>query len=420
MEFNETLHSPEVNFYHEHPELQTVFPTRQPDIEWVPEYSKYLARQEKRKATENLQTHLPFGWPQKVEGPEVWDGNKFKTENGGLGDATWVVHFAPSHIRDFERALAYYRVHVEMPLGYVNRKTFPLSEDTIKFLRNCSKRIHQGDGLLVLRGLNPDKYDAEENAVIYAGLSSYIGDRRGFQSRFTKEVMIHIKDTGKTLTPNPMASYTNQAQPFHSDLGDILGLYALEVSETGGTSHVASTAQVYNEIAATRPDIIHTLSSLWVIDGYDYTKDPAYMLRPLLFHEDGHVILNYARRLFTGVGTLTRSQYLPAISEAQAEALDALEFTARKVGTSMMLQKGDIQFQNNLATVHGRDGFEDGDSKRHLLRLWLQDDEYAWKVPPALMGEWNGVFDPTKKPEDEVFPDAPTRAGATDTTTSCS
>lgn len=63
-------------------------------------------------------------------------------------------------------------------------------------------------------------------------------------------------------------------QPFHSDLGDILGLYALEVSATGGVSNVASTAQVYNEIAATRPDIIHILSSLWVIDGYVHPRDP--------------------------------------------------------------------------------------------------------------------------------------------------
>ena len=110
MDMNETFRNPLVNFYRDNPELQTVFPTRQPDIEWVPEYSKYLARQEKRRATENLQTQVPFGWPERVDGPEVWDGSKFKTENGGLGDATWVVHFKPSHIRDLERALAYYRV----------------------------------------------------------------------------------------------------------------------------------------------------------------------------------------------------------------------------------------------------------------------------------------------------------------------
>jgi len=321
--------------------------------------------------------------------------------------------------------LAYYRVHVDLPPGHVNQKTFPLGEETIQFLRDCSKRIHQGDGLLVLRGLDPNKYDAEDNVIIYTGLSSYIGDRRGVQSRFSKEVMIHVTDTGKTLTPNPMASYTNLAQPFHSDLGDVLGLYALEVSATGGVSNVASTAQVYNEIAATRPDIIHILSSLWVIDGFG--RDPPYMLRPLLFYEDGHVIVNYARRLFTGVGSLTRSQYLPAISEAQAEALDALEFTARKVATRMSLQKGDIQFQNNLATIHGREAFEDsleGESgvsrKRHLLRLWLHDDEYAWRLPPALLGEWNGVFNPTVRPEDEEFPDSPTTTTATDPTTSSS
>jgi len=39
-----------------------------------------------------------------------------------------------------------------------------------------------------------------------------------------------------------------------------LSLYALDVAAYGGESFLASSAKIYNEIARTRPDIIHVLA----------------------------------------------------------------------------------------------------------------------------------------------------------------
>lgn len=56
-------------------------------------------------------------------------------------------------------------------------------------------------------------------------------------------------------------------QPYHSDLGDILGLYALEQAASGGKSKLTSSGQIYNEIAELRPDLIHHLHKPdWVFD----------------------------------------------------------------------------------------------------------------------------------------------------------
>ena len=60
---------------------------------------------------------------------------------------------------------------------------FPL-ETLGTYLKEISKDLHTGRGLTILRGLTPDKYTPWENVVIFAGLSSYLGEQRGCQDRY--------------------------------------------------------------------------------------------------------------------------------------------------------------------------------------------------------------------------------------------
>lgn len=91
------------------------------------------------------------------------------------------------------------------------------------------------------------------------------------------------------------------------------------------------------------------------------------MSRPLLYHvpasADGktpeRVLLQYARRYYVGFGDLPRSSHLPPISEAQAEALDALHFLGERFSVSTNFKKGDMQYVNNVAIFHARDGYTD-------------------------------------------------------------
>ena len=57
---------------------------------------------------------------------------------------------------------------------------------------------------------------------------------------------------------------------------------------------------------------------------FSFGGDPGYTKRPLLYNEDGHIIIQYSRRHFTGYGKQGRSPNIPPITEGQAEALDAL------------------------------------------------------------------------------------------------
>lgn len=90
-----------------------------------------------------------------------------------------------------------------------------------------------------------------------------------------------------------------------------------------------------------------------------------YTSRPLLFHTPAspttpeQVVIQYARRSFTGFLNLPRSKDIPPITEAQAEALDMLHFLAEKFSLTLDFQKGDVQYVNNLSIFHARDGFVD-------------------------------------------------------------
>ena len=63
------------------------------------------------------------------------------------------------------------------------KELFPL-ETLGPLLEEVSKDLHTGRGLTIVRGLNPAKYTPWENVVIFAGISSYLGEQRGCQDRY--------------------------------------------------------------------------------------------------------------------------------------------------------------------------------------------------------------------------------------------
>jgi len=160
------------------------------------------------------------------------------------------------------------------PIGYVSQDTFPLPTLHAK-LRAISRELHLGHGFKVFRGLPVDKHTREENLIIYAGVSSHVAPLRGrqdnqFNGQPADVVLNHIKDlSGNERDRERIGApaYTADKQVFHTDAGDIVSLFALSTAAEGGQSKLASSWRVYNELAATRPDLIHTLAEEWPFDG---------------------------------------------------------------------------------------------------------------------------------------------------------
>ncbi|KAK3332621.1 hypothetical protein B0T19DRAFT_448578 [Cercophora scortea] len=385
-----------------------VTPPGQPDIGYTPDHETYLARVRRRQETEALEKTLPEGFPPKLESELVWDGNDLAEHYD------WDYKLTEEDLAEIEGALEHFK-NLNQPLGYVNQETFPLPS-LHETLRGISKEIHTGHGFKVIRGVPVTKHTREENIIIYAGIASHIAPIRGRQDhqhdgKPADVVLAHIKD----LTANVDASsigapaYTAEKQVFHTDVGDIIALFALGEAAEGGQSYLSSSWKVYNELAALRPDLIRTLAEPWPYDEFGKADKP-YTSRPLLYHQPAtetdpeRLIIQYARRHFTGYWGLPRSAGIPPITEAQAEALDALHFTAEKYAVALDFRQGDIQFVNNLSIFHARAGFRDSAEKqRHLVRLWLRDPERAWKTPDALQSRWDRLYEGVT-PEKSVFP----------------
>ncbi|KAF2492837.1 Clavaminate synthase-like protein [Lophium mytilinum] len=355
-----------------------------PDIEWDPSVSTY----EKRVATLAKQglpraNEVPAGFPAKVDAPWVWSG-------ADLDESKYIVKLDGTEIAEVEKALEHFKnLPGKLGVGDVSQETFPLP--TLRpMLEGIAKTLHLGIGFSVIRGLDPKRYTPFENAVIYLGITAYIGEKRGVQDA-GGSMMIHVKDLGSQIPNSELrqAPYARNPQPFHNDVCDILAMYVQQQAASGGESMLASCAKIYNEIAENRPDVIHTLADpSWIFD--KHTTPAFWNKRALLFNFAGHGPgFCFSRRPITGSPTSPRSAGVPAMTEVQAEAIDMVHFTAAKHQVSMRLQPGDIQLINNLACQHARAGFTDSASEqRHIIRLWLRNENLAWKTPDGLKATW--------------------------------
>lgn len=94
-----------------------------------------------------------------------------------------------------------------------------------------------------------------------------------------------------------------------------------------------------------------------------------------------------------------RNPNLPAPTQAQLEALDAVQFTAMKNAITIPTGKGDLLFVNDMALMHARHGFDEEGNylKRHIVKMYLRDPEKDWPIPPAMEEERARIYGPNRE-----------------------
>ncbi|KAF8541099.1 hypothetical protein BDD12DRAFT_986806 [Trichophaea hybrida] len=318
----------------------------------------YYSRRLKKPRTCTSDAPLPQGFPAQIEPattPLVWSGQD-------LTEGEYLRHLSAQDIAEIEGALEHFK-SLERPISSVGRKTFPLPILGPKIIALSAKLYgeNNGRGFFILRGLDPKKYDAKDNVIIYAGMSSYVAERRGRQDE-KNNYLLHLTDLGSSVAPDNVrqAPYSNVPQPFHTDTSDLLALYTLAPAAHGGRSILSSSWKVYNELASQHPAHIKTLSEAnWAFDSFGRT--PAFSYRPLLHHlptssPEGRVLLSFSRRPLTGSPVSPRTLGIPSLTTNQSDALDTVHFTALAHSISIRQYAGDLQFWNNFALLHAREG----------------------------------------------------------------
>jgi hypothetical protein len=82
-------------------------------------------------------------------------------------------------------------------LDKINPNTFHLPNLGPK-LTTIADKVYDGLGIVILKGLNPDKYSPLTNVALYTGITSYIAPQRGIQGRegdFLSERFFHASRT---------------------------------------------------------------------------------------------------------------------------------------------------------------------------------------------------------------------------------
>ncbi|KAL9064938.1 MAG: hypothetical protein Q9161_008570 [Pseudevernia consocians] len=347
--------------------------------------------------------------PKSLKAPPIDSPLSASIPFGNLGYGSEsprnVWNLSSDEISEVEKSVRNF-LSLDLPLSAINQTTFPLPSALTSKLRNIVATVYGGHQFFILSGLDPYRYSDFQNVIIHAGLSSHVGSKRGMGGRTggNHAVIQHI--TAMPLDRNAAAGHyhgppsQNHDIPFHTDNGDIISLFALSRSQSGGSFYLADSTVVYNELAAFQPELAQTLCRDWVmIKTFD--------TRPIAFpnHFPGRVLINCSRARITGTPSAPRPASLPALTSVQRRALDALHYIAMKNATGIQLESGDMVFFNNLTMMHARDSFVDNEAaglKRHLLRLILRDDEAAYELPAQLKDTWKDLYE--HEVEEEDFP----------------
>lgn len=211
-------------------------------------------------------------------------------------------------------------------------------------------------------------------------------------------VLGHVTDMGDSASDVNTRGYRSHDDlPFHNDIGaELISLLCLRKSKSGGLSSVASAAAIHNEMLKRDPDLVAALAEPMYHDRRGEVpdgKDPYYQMSVFNYHA-GRMTVCYIRRF---IESAQRFEELPRLSDQQIAALDMVMELANSddLRLDIAFNPGDIQFVNNLTTLHTRTEYEDypePERKRHLLRLWYAVPD-GWPLPDAFYERYGATSD---------------------------
>jgi hypothetical protein len=301
-----------------------------------------------------------------VESPAVWTGREMAARRD------WIHVLSPAEIADLDHAVAHARA-TGKPLERLERQDFPLGTLAASAERWLDQ-LETGRGFLLVRGVPVERYAERDATLAYWGLGLHLG--RPVSQNAAGDRLGQVRDEGLAHRDPTVRLYrTRERLGFHTDGADVIGLLCLRPAKAGGTSRIASSAAIYNEILRRRPDLAPTLYEPFPFDrnGEERPGEPPFFTIPLCRYADG-----WLRMFYIGwyIRDSQRHPGAPRLSPAQREAIDLIDAIAADpaIHLDMEFRVGDVQWLKNSAILHARTEYEDDpapERKRHLLRLWL-------------------------------------------------
>jgi len=314
--------------------------------------------------------------PDFLDGPQAWTARQFS------GPSDWLLPLTEETRRELKSAVAHAKQD-HSAAAALKRENFPLPSFA-SAATEIGKRLLDGCGFVVLRGLDLDDYSEDEARILYAGLGAHLGtilpqNLRGDRLYSVRDEGIRVEaEYGRT---GVRFSKSNAAFDFHTDspsrvagiTPDFIGLLVLRTAKSGGESALVSGYAIHNILRKERPDALRRLyQPFWVDRRAELPPGEDPVLPVPVFAFDGRLRVRYLRFYITK-GQEWKGEPL---TESDLEALEAFEEVMRRPDVPVMipLERGDLQLISNTFLLHSRTGYEDytePELKRHYLRLWL-------------------------------------------------
>lgn len=287
----------------------------------------------------------------------------------------WMLNFTAAELDELDKAM---RANMERPVEAITRTTFAMPTLSAR-LDAIAREVNHGRGFALLRGFPSERYTEAECRVALVGVGAHLGHL--ISQNMYGETICSVRSTGRKLGEPGVRGYdTDSELRYHNDECDIIALMCLQPAKTGGLSSMVSSASVFNAMLRDCPEHLEQLFEGYIFSlmgeerpGVGPNSDHRI---PIFSWRDGKVSCRFTLNTIYQANKLTG---IP-LTEREQSALDAVLATARRpeLKVDFQLEKGDIQFANNLSTLHSRTSFVDYEDRaqwRHLLRLWLASND---------------------------------------------
>lgn len=285
--------------------------------------------------------------------------------------------------------------------SYINLHTWLTKQEQFVLPRLGPKltafrnEVTKGMGFQLIRGVPVQRYSREQTIIAYWGMGLYWGT--AVTQNKKGHLIGHVKDIGFDIkNPETRIYGTALAQPYHTDISDVVGLLALQNAKEGGLSSWSSSITVHNElIKRGRMDLVRELAGpQWWLDrkGEVPAGKKPYFRLPIFNYHKGYLAVCFSDTYYQ---LAQRHPEVPRLTPLQWEALRAYVALAKSdlLRMDLELQPGDIQLLSNTQMLHTRSAFMDDpdpEKRRHLLRLWVSPED-GQPLPEEYAELWDNV-----------------------------
>lgn len=309
---------------------------------------------------------------QPVIDPAVWNGQDLESNK------SWLYQLTSAEIESLRAMAKAVRPLIgDDPNGLLGLgvENFALGAFESK-LQDIWCQLKDGLGVALIRGLPLAEMERIDAACVYWGIGRHLGEARSNNS--DGDMLGHVTDLGKTQDdPNSRGYQTSEAMDYHCDQCSIVGLLCVREPQSGGTSKIASSVSLYNELLKRNPAAVEVLSEplCWTKHGEIDPGQPSFYRSAVFNILDDMLCTSFGPKHIEKGHDLAGA---PKMTHEQRDALALAEKIAEEQNYAMQLQQGDIQLVNNYVALHTRTAYKDWPEvhrKRLLYRLWLSAPE---------------------------------------------